>query len=220
MSHLLTIPSRLDPRRPRRSPGAPTPPVVDPFDALATDLDGALFRPGDAGWDAARQAWHLDVDQHPAAVVVAGSVRDVVAVVDAARSHGLQVAPQSTGHNAAPLGDLSGSILLKLHELRQVQVDPVARVARVEGGALWADVTTPAAEHGLAALAGSSPDVGVAGYTLGGGVSWLARSHGLSPPASWRSRWSPPTAGCAASTSPTTRSCSGRCAGAAAASAS
>src|ERR1700712_2570520 len=73
---------------------------------LATELDGALVRPEDQDWDTARQAWHLDVDQRPAAVVVAGSVRDVVAVVNAARRLGLRVAPQSTGHNAAPLGRL------------------------------------------------------------------------------------------------------------------
>jgi FAD/FMN-containing dehydrogenase len=146
---------------------------------LATDLDGTLVRPGDPDWDQARLAWHLDVDQRPAAVVVAGSVRDVVAVVDAARDLGLRVAPQSTGHNAAPLGDLRGTILLKTSSLREVDIDPVARVARVEAGALWMDVTPAAAEHGLVALAGSAPDVGVLGYTLGGGVSWLARSHGL-----------------------------------------
>jgi hypothetical protein len=151
----------------------------DPLSALATDLDGRLSRPGDPDWDVARAAWHLEVDQRPDAVVVAGSVHDVVATIEAARALGLRVAPQSTGHNAAPLGDLSGTVLLKLERLRHVQVDPVARTARVEGGALWGDVTPAAAAHGLAALAGSSPDVGVSGYTLGGGVSWLARSHGL-----------------------------------------
>ena len=106
-------------------------------------------------------------------------MRDVVSVVNAARELGLRVAPQSTGHNAGPLGDLDGTILLKTSAMRDVQIDPVARVARVEAGAMWMDVTPAAAEHGLAALAGSAPDVGVAGYTLGGGLSWLARSHGL-----------------------------------------
>jgi hypothetical protein len=146
---------------------------------LATELDGVLVRPADQDWDNARQAWHLDVDQRPAAVVVAGSVRDVVAVVNAARRLGLRVAPQSTGHNAAPLGQLDHTILLKTSSLREVSIDPVARVARAEAGALWMDVTPAVAEHGLVALAGSAPDVGVAGYTLGGGISWLARSHGL-----------------------------------------
>jgi hypothetical protein len=70
-------------------------------------------------------------------------------------------------------------VLIKTHRMRGVQLDAVARVARVEPGALWMDVTYPAAEHGLAPLAGSSPDVGVTGYVLGGGISWLARKHGL-----------------------------------------
>ena len=184
MSHLLSIPSRLDPRR--RRGGAPLdwtdqgPLVPDPWGDLATELDGRLVRPGDADWDEARAAWHLDVDQRPEAVVVAATSRDIVAAVNTARRCGLRVAAQSTGHNAGPLGDLAGTILLKMHEMREVQVDPVARIARAEGGAQWQDVTPLAAEHGLAALAGSAPDVGVAGYTLGGGVSWLARSHGLS----------------------------------------
>jgi hypothetical protein len=156
----------------------PAPPA-DHFTALAGALDGSLVRPGDPRWDASRLAWHLDVDQRPAAVVIAASVRDVVTTVTAARELGLRVAPQSTGHNAQPLGDLAGTILLKLHRMREVQVDPGTQIARVGGGALWMDVTSAAAEHGLAALAGSAADVGVAGYCLGGGISWLARSHGL-----------------------------------------
>ena len=150
-----------------------------PLAELITDLDGVLTLPGSPDWDRARAAWHLDVDQQPAAVVEAVSARDVVLTVRAAHDAGLRVAAQSTGHNAGPLGDLSGSVLLRLHRMRQVQVDPLAQVARVEGGAIWVDVTSAAAPHGLAALAGSAADVGVAGYCLGGGVSWLGRSHGL-----------------------------------------
>jgi hypothetical protein len=149
------------------------------LDVLATDLDGTLVRPGEPDWDTARQAWHLSVDQRPTAVVLAASVRDVIAVVEMSREFGLRVAPQSTGHNAGPLGPLDGTILLKTSPMRSVQIDPVARIARTEAGALWMDVTGAAAKHGLAALAGSAPDVGVAGYTLGGGLSWLGRSHGL-----------------------------------------
>lgn len=149
------------------------------LDLLALDLDGVLTLPGDPGWDEARQAWNLAVDQQPVAVATVTSVRDVRTVVTAARRLGLRVAAQSTGHNASPMGDLAGTILLRLSEMRGVTIDPVRQVARVEGGAQWGDVTSAAAEYGLAALAGSSGDVGVAGYTLGGGVSWLARSHGL-----------------------------------------
>jgi FAD/FMN-containing dehydrogenase len=152
---------------------------ADVLDRLVTDLDGMLVRPSDAGWDDARRAWQLAVDQRPVAVALPDSARDVQLVVDAARVLGLRVAPQSTGHNAGPVGDLAGTILLKTSRMRGVHIDPVARVARVESGAMWMDVTPAAAAHGLVALAGSAPDVGVAGYTLGGGLSWFARSHGL-----------------------------------------
>ncbi len=178
MSHALHPPgtAQQTPRVPRQhSP-------VRPFDRLAValaDLDGTLVVPSDPAWDEARTAWHLDVDQRPSAVVIAETVRDVVAVVNAARELGLRVAPQSTGHNAAPLGDLGGTVLLRTSAMRDVQIDAVSSLARVGAGAQWMDVTPAAAEHGLAALAGSAPDVGVAGYTLGGGLSWLARSHGL-----------------------------------------
>jgi FAD/FMN-containing dehydrogenase len=149
------------------------------WDRLAADMDGRLARPTDADWDAARQAWNLAVDQRPAAVAIVRSARDVQHVVVTARELGLRVAPQSTGHNAGPLGDLSDTILVKLHEMRGVEIDPAARVARVEGGALWMDVTAAAVKHGLVGLAGSAPDVGVAGYTLGGGIGWYARRLGL-----------------------------------------
>jgi hypothetical protein len=102
-----------------------------------------------------------------------------MAVVELARREGLRIATQSTGHNAGPLGSLEGTILLKTSRMRRVAIDPVARTARAEAGALWGEVSVPAAEHGLAPLAGTSPDVGVVGYTLGGGVSWLARKFGL-----------------------------------------
>jgi hypothetical protein len=119
------------------------------------------------------------VDQQPVAVVTARSVDDVRRTVDAAAEHGLRVAPQSTGHHAAPMGPLDGTVLLRLSEMRGVSVDTERRLARVEGGAQWGDVTAAASEHGLVGLSGSSADVGVSGYTLGGGLSWLARSHGL-----------------------------------------
>jgi FAD/FMN-containing dehydrogenase len=138
-----------------------------------------IVMPGDPGWDHARRAWNLAVDQHPAAVALPACAQDVAEVVRFARSRGLRVAAQATGHNAAPLGSLAGTILVKTSSLRQVSIDPAARIARAEAGAVWLDVVEAAAGHGLAALAGSSPDVGVAGYTIGGGISWLSRAYGL-----------------------------------------
>ncbi|MGZ4289849.1 MAG: FAD-binding oxidoreductase [Gaiellaceae bacterium] len=140
--------------------------------------DGVVL-PGDEGWDEARLAWNLAVDQRPAAVAVPTSAEEVAEVVLWAAESGLRVTAQGTGHNAAALGDLADTVLVKMHELRGVTIDPAARTARAPAGTIWIEVVEAAAEHGLAALAGSSPDVGVVGYTLGGGLSFLARKHGL-----------------------------------------
>jgi FAD/FMN-containing dehydrogenase len=139
-----------------------------------------IVRPGEERYDEVRPAWNLTIDQRPAAVAVPRDADQVVAAVLYAKREGLRVAAQSTGHNASPLGDLSDTLLIKTHEMRGVEIDASKRVARVEAGALWGDVVGPAGEHGLAALAGSSHDVGVVGYSLGGGISFLARRYGLS----------------------------------------
>jgi FAD binding domain/Berberine and berberine like len=147
--------------------------------ALRSLLDGDVVAPGESEWDEARLAWNLTVDQQPAAVVLPESAEDVAATVAFAKAHALRVAPQGTGHGAAAIGDMSDTILLKTERMRGVTIDPEQRIARAEAGVLWIEVVEAAAQHGLAALAGSSPDVGVVGYTLGGGLSWLARKHGI-----------------------------------------
>jgi hypothetical protein len=147
--------------------------------ALREALDGEVVVPGDAEWDEARRAWNLAADQRPAAVVYPESVDGVVATVGFAREQGLRLATQGTGHFATTLDALDDTVLVKTTRLRGLEIDPEARTARVEAGVLWEGVTVAAAEHGLAALAGSSPDVGVVGYTLGGGLGWLARRYGL-----------------------------------------
>ena len=149
------------------------------LESLRAAIDGQVFVPGLNGYDDARQAWNLAVEQRPAVVVEAGSAADVVQTVRYARSNGIRIAPQGTGHGAAPLEPLDDAILLRTGKMRQVDIDSATRTARAEAGALWQDVVAPAAEHGLAALAGSSPTVGVTGYTLAGGIGWLARRYGL-----------------------------------------
>ena len=104
---------------------------------------------------------------------------DVVTVVRFAAERGVEVVPQRTGHNAAPLGDLSGTILLRTDAMTDVHLDGERRLALVGAGAKWADVVPAASDLGLVALHGSTPDVSVAGYTLGGGIGWYARAHGL-----------------------------------------
>jgi FAD/FMN-containing dehydrogenase len=125
---------------------------------LRAEIAGDAFGPSDQGYDQARQAWDLAVDQRPAVVVIA---------------------PQGTGHGALPLELLSNAMLLKTSRMRRVDVHPAIRMARAEAGAQWEDVSAPAGEYGLVALEGTSPNVGVTGYTLGGGMGWLARLYGL-----------------------------------------
>ncbi|TKK90047.1 FAD-binding oxidoreductase [Herbidospora galbida] len=143
------------------------------------ELHGRLVLPHDPDWHTARMAWQLAVDQQPAAVVYAASAQDVSATVLAALQMGLRVAPQGTGHNAAPLGPLNRTILLRTDRLGEISVNPLTGIARVGAGVRWIQLTDAASKYGLMALAGSAADVGVVGYTLGGGVSWFARSHGL-----------------------------------------
>jgi len=142
-------------------------------------LDAVLVAPGDAEWDLVRRAWNLAVDQQPALVAVPADADDVVAIMRYARAQGLKVAPQGTGHNASAIASLAGTILVQTQRMRGVEIDPETQIARVQAGALWLEVTEASTPHGLFPLSGSSPDVGVVGYTLGGGLSWLAREHGL-----------------------------------------
>jgi hypothetical protein len=147
-------------------------------DDLRDIISGDVFTPRDAGWDDARLAWNLAADQRPALVVFAESAADVAASVRFASENGLRVAPQGTGHGASAVVYSGDELLLKTERMRGVDIDPENRIARAEAGVLWMEVTHRAIEHGLAALAGSSPDVGVVGYSLGGGIGWLARKHG------------------------------------------
>jgi FAD/FMN-containing dehydrogenase len=148
-------------------------------ETLRAAMSGEVFVPGDDGYDEARRAWNLAVDERPAVVVFPASAADVARAVQFARSQQMRIAPQSTGHGAEPLEPLEGAMLVKTSRMRRVSIDAVTRTARADAGALWRDVTVPAGQHGLAALAGTSPDVGVTGYTLGGGLGWLARRYGL-----------------------------------------
>jgi FAD/FMN-containing dehydrogenase len=149
------------------------------IEELRRACGGAVHAPGEPGYDAARGAWQANVDQRPAAVAYPACAEEVVAVVRIAAGAGLRVAPQGTGHNASPLAALTDTVLVRTSAMRDIRIDAAARIARVEAGALWSDVVEPAADFGLAALHGSSPDVGVLGYSLGGGMGWYARKLGL-----------------------------------------
>lgn len=146
---------------------------------LREQVDGVVLAPGDPGWDAATLAFNTAFTQEPSLVAIPANVRDVQTLVVHARENGLQVAPQRTGHNAEPLGSMDDVLLLRTDALRGVEIDVDRRVARVLSGAKWGDLVPRASELGLAALHGSTPDVSVVGYALGGGVGWYARKLGL-----------------------------------------
>ena len=160
-------------------PTTPTPTVTRDLTELTSLCGGAVHLPGTPGYEEARVPWNVAVDQRPAAVAYPASAAEVADVVRVAAALGLRVAAQGTGHNAGPLGALDDVVLVRTSAMTGVSVDPERKIARAEAGALWEDVVTAVAEHGLTALHGSSPDVGVAGYSLGGGIGWYARKLGL-----------------------------------------
>jgi FAD/FMN-containing dehydrogenase len=149
------------------------------MNAITTGTDLRLIFPGDPGWDEARLAYNLTVDQRPALIAVPTDHHEVAAAVEYARENSLRVAAQRTGHNASPFDSLADTMLLRTDALQGVEIDAQGRIARVGSGAKWGDVVPAASEMGLAGLHGSTPGVSIAGYSLGGGLSWYGRKHGL-----------------------------------------
>jgi hypothetical protein len=134
---------------------------------------------GSEGYEANRGAFNVLLSQDPAAIVAPTGAADVVAAVEYAKAEGLRIGAQRTGHSAEPLGDLAGTLLVRTAAMDTVSIDAERRTARVGAGALWGDLVPQASDLGLAACHGSSPTVGIVGYTLGGGVGWYGRKHGL-----------------------------------------
>ena len=147
------------------------------FSALA--IAGRIATPADADWDQARMGWNLAADQRPDAVAFVESGDDIAAAIRFAAENGLRVAGQGTGHGAVALGSLEGAILVKTERMRGIEVDAGAQTARVEAGVLSVELAEAAQQHGLSGLPGSSPDVGVTGFHLGGGLSWFGRRYGF-----------------------------------------
>jgi len=149
------------------------------LDALRRDLAGTVVRPGDAAYDDARHVWNGMVDRNPAAIVRAASIADIAPTIRVVQDLGLLLAVRGGGHNVAGNGTVDDGIVLDLGALAAVEVDPAMREVRVGPGATLADVDRATEPHGLAVPIGVS-GTGVAGLTLGGGVGWLTRAHGLS----------------------------------------
>ena len=149
-------------------------------DPASTDeLHGDVIRPWDADYDRARALFNGAYDRRPQVIVRPRSADDVAAALDHAHANGLPVAVRGGGHHVAAFGSVDDGLTIDLSLLRGVSVDPERRVARVEGGALWSDVDRATQPYGLATASATIASVGVAGFTLGGGIGRLARAHGL-----------------------------------------
>jgi FAD/FMN-containing dehydrogenase len=140
---------------------------------------GAVLRPGDPGYDDARRGYNLLHDLHPALIVRPADAADVARALELAAGAGLEVAVRSGGHSLAGHGGTEGGLLIDLSAMRAIEIDAAARAAWVEAGSTAGRLTTATATHGLVVPFGDSPDVGVGGITLGGGVGWLSRRLGL-----------------------------------------
>jgi FAD/FMN-containing dehydrogenase len=145
-------------------------------DALQRQVLGRVLTQNDADYESAKRPWNL-AEQQPALVLIAEDEGDIAAGVRLAAAANMPVAVQSTGHGVQYPAD--GSLLIITSPMTDVQVDAEAKTARISAGAVWHHVLDAATPHGLAPLLGSSPHVGVMGYTLGGGIGWLVRKYGL-----------------------------------------
>jgi len=141
-------------------------------------LRGQLIRPTDPGYDEARKVHNAMIDKHPALIVRCAGVADVIASVQFARKNNLSASVRGGGHNVAGIC-LCDGLVIDLSSMRSVHVNPTARTVRVEGGATWQDVNHELQPFGLAAAGGYVGTTGVGGLTLGGGLGWMVRKHGL-----------------------------------------
>jgi FAD/FMN-containing dehydrogenase len=151
----------------------------DAITALIASLRGDVIQPGDAGYDTARTVYNAMIDRYPALIVRCQDVADVIAGVNFAREQGLLLAVRGGGHNGAGLGTVDDGLVLDLGLMNGVRVDPIARTARVEGGALLSDLHHATAPFGLAMPSGIVASTGVGGIALGGGIGHLTRQLGL-----------------------------------------
>src|SRR5262245_4789396 len=149
---------------------------------IVVDIDGfrgRLISADHADYDMARAVWNGAIDRRPRLIARCIGAADVIAAVRFARDHDLEIAIRGGGHNVAGTAVCDDGIVIDLSAMRAVRVDPADRRAWVQGGALWGDVDRETQAHGLATTGGIVSHTGVAGLTLGGGVGWLMRKHGL-----------------------------------------
>lgn len=145
---------------------------------LKEHFRGMLLRPGDAGYDAARSIWNGFIDQKPALIARCAGTADVIACVNFARSHRIDLAIRSGGHNVAGNSLCDGGLIIDLSLMRGVRVDPQARLAHIQPGITLGGLDHETQVFGLATPTGMVSKTGIAGLTLGGGDGWLSRKYG------------------------------------------
>ena len=148
--------------------------------ALRSSFAGELVRPGDPSYEEHRRVWNGSIDRQPALVARCTGVADVLASVRFARGQNLLTAVRSGGHSFPGLSTCDGGMVIDLRPMRGIRVDPVKRTARVQAGVLLGELDRETQAFGLAAPSGIVTHTGVAGLTLGGGIGWIMRKHGLS----------------------------------------
>jgi FAD/FMN-containing dehydrogenase len=152
----------------------------DALTELRTTLQGSLIEPSEVAYDEARALWNGMIDKYPVAIARCKSTADVQKAVTFARANNLTIAVRGGGHNVAGLASVDGGLVIDLSEMNAVQVDPMKRVVRVQGGAKLKDIDHATQAFGLAVPAGVVSATGIAGLTLNGGMGWLRRKYGLS----------------------------------------
>jgi FAD/FMN-containing dehydrogenase len=152
-----------------------------PLASLASSLRGRVVLPDDPAYDDARQVANARIDRRPAAIVRPVDAAEVALAVTTARDAGLPLAVRGGGHSLAGhgVGAADGALVVDLSAMKAITVDPARRVATAEGGVLAGEYVRATFAHGLATPLGDTPTVGLGGLTLGGGIGWLARKHGL-----------------------------------------
>ncbi len=153
--------------------------ATGPLQALRASLAGALIEPSDDAYEQARHVFNLAFDRHPAAIVRAADSGDVIAAVRFAREHGMRLAVRAGGHSVPGYSTADDALVIDLSQMRDVRIDPERMVAWAEAGVTAGEYTRAAGQHGLATPFGDAASVGIAGLTLGGGIGFLVRKHGL-----------------------------------------
>lgn len=158
---------------------SPSPTTTLSIAGLRADVKGRVIDPDDAGYDEARTVFYGGIDRRPAVIVRVADADDVSHVVSLAREAGLELAIRSGGHSLVGHSVSDGGIVLDLSEMKALDIDPEGRTAWAQTGLTAREYTTEAAAHGLATGFGDTGSVGIGGLTLGGGVGFLVRKHGL-----------------------------------------